>query len=39
VTERLAAGATGKIMHPFPVEFDPAELLDEDWPERFYDQA
>lgn len=38
-TERLAAGATGKIMRPFPVEFDPAELLDEDWPERFYDQA
>ena len=37
--ERLAAGAAGKIMHPFPVEFDPAELLDEEWPERFYDEA
>jgi Protein of unknown function (DUF820). len=37
--ERLTAGATGKIMRSFPVEFDPAELLDEDWPERFLERA
>lgn len=33
LVERLAAGQPGKIMRPFPVEFDPAELLDENRPQ------
>ncbi|MEV5407248.1 Uma2 family endonuclease [Thermopolyspora sp. NPDC052614] len=35
LVESLRGGQTGKIMRPFPVEFDPAELLDEDWPQTW----
>ncbi|MEV5746456.1 hypothetical protein AB0L00_01435 [Actinoallomurus sp. NPDC052308] len=28
--ERLAGGAKGRVTPPFPVEFDPAELLPQD---------
>ncbi|GAA2110140.1 Uma2 family endonuclease [Actinomadura alba] len=34
--ERLASGGPGPLTRPFPIKFDPAELLEDDWPERFY---
>jgi hypothetical protein len=35
LVECLSAGRPRKIMRPFPVEFDPAELLGEDWPQTW----